>query len=81
MNITGSNFGTVLADVKVYLTNASGQIYELRVLSVTDGLIQVGLSGGLEGDYEVQVNFPDGPGDAVAAAPGVDIFSYSFQVD
>jgi hypothetical protein len=36
MKITGSGFGTDLSQLKVYLTNSSGNIYEMKVLSAID---------------------------------------------
>lgn len=75
MEITGSGFGTDVADITVHLTNSSGKVYEMRVLSVEDTLITCGIPGGLPGDFEVKVNL-NGAGDAVANPETADDFVY-----
>ncbi len=81
LNITGEHFGTNISAFRVFLSNSSGPAYQLKVISVNDTLIRCGLSGGLAGEFRVQVNFPDENGDAVAATVGADLFTYSFQID
>ena len=81
VEIIGSNFGTNISNVEVFLGNSGGQVYQLRVLYVDDGMIRCGLPGGKEGSYQVQVNFLDGTGDAVADDPLMSAFDYSFQID
>ena len=36
INITGTGFGTNKAAVQLFLTNSSGRVYQLNVISVTD---------------------------------------------
>ena len=36
MTITGSGFGTNMTAITVYLANNSGNIYEMRVISLND---------------------------------------------
>ena len=81
VDILGSNFGTNQSNVEVFLSNSEGQVYQLKVLEVNDGIIHCGVSGGKEGSYQVQVNFLDGTGDAVADDPLMSAFDYSFQID
>ncbi len=66
LNINGSNFGTNLSALKVYLTNSSGRVYELKVISVTNVSIKCGLPGGIPGNFKVQVNYP-ASGDALSS--------------
>ena len=53
MNITGSGFGTNISDVQIHLANGSGKVYEMRVLELTDTMIQCGIPGGLPGTFDV----------------------------
>ena len=80
LNISGSNFGSDSSVVKVHLANATGKIYELPILSITDTLLKVGLPGGLEGDYKVVVNVQPDKGDSIAGGVNADAFSYKFTV-
>ncbi|CAD8161606.1 unnamed protein product [Paramecium octaurelia] len=60
MTITGTNFGTILEDIKVTLIG--NKSYNAKVLSITDTQIKVYLRGGMPGDYKVTVtrkNFGD----------------------
>jgi hypothetical protein len=75
LQIVGSGFGTNKTAVQVFLSNSSGKVYQLNVLSVNDTNVQAGLSGGLAGTFTVQVTLPDFNGDNIAA-PGVDQFQY-----
>jgi hypothetical protein len=56
MNITGSGFGTNPSAVRVDLANATGKVYQMRILTLNDTFIKVGIPGGLAGHYKVQVN-------------------------
>lgn len=56
MQITGVGFGTNLTAISVSLANSSGQVYQMRVLTLNDTYITVGIPGGLTGKYEVEVN-------------------------
>ena len=56
LEINGYNFGTNSSSIKVFLSNSSGKVYQLNVLTLTNTSIKVGLSGGLAGTFTVQVN-------------------------
>jgi len=58
------------------LSNSSGKVYPLRVISIVDTKIKVGLSGGLTGMFKVQVTMPTTSGDSVASPVGADAFEY-----
>ncbi len=55
MNITGSGFGIDATQLKVYMTNSSGNIYQMKILSVNDTFIKAGIPGGLPGMFDVNV--------------------------
>jgi hypothetical protein len=60
LTITGTGFGTnITSDITVYLANATGKIYKLRVISVNDTTIVCGLPGGNAGRYSVKVTIND----------------------
>ncbi len=80
MNISGSNFGTNISDLNVYLTNSSGRVYQLKVIKITSTLITCGLPGGLPGNYSVQVNYPYSTGDALLSANNTNLFSYESKI-
>lgn len=80
MTITGSGFGIDASVVSVYLTNSTGKIYTLKVLSLSDTTIKVGLSGGLPGTFTVQVSLASSSGDSVPATIGADQFSYVVKI-
>jgi hypothetical protein len=80
MTITGSGFGTNIANVFVYLSNSTGKIYSLKVLTLTDTMIKVGLSGGLPGIFTVHVSLPGSNGDSIPATVGADQFSYVVSI-
>jgi len=65
MSITGTGFGTDINSVMVHLSNSTGKIYQLKVLSMDDTSMRVGLSGGLPGVYSVKISLPDGNGDSI----------------
>lgn len=75
LTINGSGFGNVSDDIKVFLSNSSGKVYQLRVIQAHDTYITVGISGGLAGVFTVQVTLPNSIGDSIASA-GVDQFEY-----
>jgi hypothetical protein len=70
MTITGTGFGTNLASVKSYLANATGRVYQMRILSVNDTVIRCGIPGGLPGTFNVVVTI-DGIGDILPTSPSV----------
>lgn len=76
LNIYGANFGSIAEDIMVFLSNSTHKIYQLRVLSVNSTLIRCGLPGGMPGNYTLEVNYPNGEGDAVMN--GSNIFTYTF---
>lgn len=55
MNITGVGFGTNSSLLTVFLTNSSGNVYQMKILSVSDTFIQAGIPGGLPGNFNVNV--------------------------
>ena len=68
--------------MKIFLSDSSGKrVYQLKVLSITDTVVKCGLSGGLPGNYRVEVIFQDGNKYAEAQSEGVDSFSYLVRVD
>ncbi|CAM6001510.1 unnamed protein product [Sphagnum balticum] len=56
MEINGSGFGTDSTKIRVDLANSSGKVYGMRILTLTDTYIKVGIPGGLPGTFDVQVN-------------------------
>jgi hypothetical protein len=36
MTITGSGFGSDASQIKVFMTNSSGNVYQLKILSIID---------------------------------------------
>lgn len=56
MEITGVGFGTDQNALRVDLANATGKVYRMRILSLNDTYIKVGIPGGLAGKFKVQVN-------------------------
>lgn len=79
MKITGTGFGTDLSQLKVYLTNSSGNIYEMKALSVIDTEIKAGIPGGLPGIYDLNV-IKIGFGNAVATPFTANDFAYEVSI-
>jgi hypothetical protein len=65
LNITGSGFGSDASQLTVYLTNSTGNIYQMKILSVNDTFIKAGIPGGLPGVFDVNV-IKSGFGNAIA---------------
>ncbi len=80
MNITGSGFGTDPSLLTVYLTNSSGNIYQMKVLSASDTLIKAGIPGGLPGMFDVNV-IQTGFGNAVPNPTTANDFTYEVVID
>jgi len=80
MNITGSGFGSDPSQLIVYLTNSSGNIYQMKVLSVTDTFIKAGIPGGLPGIFDVNV-IKTGFGNAVPNPTTANDFTYEVVID
>jgi len=49
-------------------------------LSITDTLLSCGLSGGLPGQFTVQVGLPNSVGDSITSVPNANIFNYQFTI-
>jgi hypothetical protein len=79
MNITGLGFGNDPSQLKIYLTNSSGNIYQMKILSVNDTFIKAGLSGGLPGNFKVNV-IKEGFGNAIAASETANSFAYEVRI-
>lgn len=77
LEVRGSGFGVNSSDIDVFLSNASGRVYELNVLSHNDTYIKVGRSGGLAGNYTLIVSLPNSTGNSVPTVLGADRFSYT----
>ncbi len=56
MEITGVGFGTNQNAIRVDLSNSTGKVYRMRILTLNDTYIKVGIPGGLAGKFKVQVN-------------------------
>lgn len=79
LTISGSGFGSNVSLIIVYLANSTTKIYQLKVMSVNDSVITCGLSGGLPGNYFVQVTIAD-IGDIPIASTSTNLFSYKLSV-
>ena len=62
------------------MSNSTGKVYTLNVLSITNTLIKVGLPGGNAGDFIVEVNHQTN-GDSIAGGVDTNKFSYIFAID
>jgi hypothetical protein len=80
MNITGSGFGSDPSQLIVYLTNSSGNIYQMKVLSANDTFIKAGIPGGLPGIFDVNV-IKTGFGNAVPNPTTANDFAYEVTID
>lgn len=80
MNITGVGFGTDVTQLTVYLTNSSGNIYQMKVLTATDTLLKVGIPGGLPGNFDVNV-IKTGFGNAFPNPTTANDFTYEVVID
>lgn len=80
IEIFGNSFGLDASIVKVFLSNATGKVYQLNIFKLNNTYIKAGLPGGLPGVFTVQVNLASSLGDSIAAAPGTNTFTYVFSV-
>lgn len=80
LEISGSGFGIDPSVVKVFLSNATGKVYQLNIFNLNNTYIKTGLPGGLPGVFTVEVNLASSVGDSIAASPGVNTFTYAFSV-
>jgi hypothetical protein len=79
MNITGAGFGTDPTKLTVFLTNSSGNIYQMKVLSTTNNILKVGIPGGLPGYYDVTV-IKEGFGSAIPLPASGNDFAYEVVI-
>jgi hypothetical protein len=79
LQINGNNFGSNSSEISLFLSNSSGKVYTLNILTVNNTYISAGLSGGLAGTFTVQVNLPT-TGDSIASTPGADTFNYIVSI-
>jgi hypothetical protein len=79
MNITGTGFGTDPTQLRVFLTNSTGNIYEMKVLSVIDTFIKAGIPGGLPGKFDVNV-IKTGFGYAIPNPTTANDFTYEVEI-
>ena len=79
MNITGSGFGLNMSGIRVDISNGSGKVYPMRILSMNDTVIKVGIPGGLTGVYRVEVN-KLGVGDAFPNTTDANVFTYELVI-
>lgn len=75
MTITGTGFNVPVGDVSVFLSNATGKIYKMRVLSTNASVITCGIPGGLVGNYFVEVSIA-GVGAVPPVNNTVNLFAY-----
>lgn len=80
LTISGTGFGTDQNELSVFLSNSSGKVYQLKVISVTNTSIQAGLPGGYPGTFTVQITKPNTTGDSIASTAGADQFQYLFSI-
>ena len=80
LEITGTGFGTDSNALSVYLKNATGLVYELKVLEATDNLVKVGLSGGLPGSFDVELK-KTGSGFATSTPATANNFNYEILIN
>lgn len=80
LEINGNNFGNSISAVQVFLSNSSGKVYPLNVISLTTTYIKVGLPGGLPGIFTVKVTLPNSNGDSLPNSAGADTFQYVVSI-
>ena len=80
MKIFGVGFGNNASAMTIHLANSSGRVYQMRVVSVNDTLIECGIPGGLPGRFEVLVNV-EGFGDIPPLSPTDNDFVYELIID
>jgi hypothetical protein len=80
ITINGENFGNDTSAVQIFLANATGKIYQLPILTISNTSILAGLPGGNSGSFILQVSLPNGNGDSIAATINSNVFNYVFSV-
>lgn len=80
MSINGSGFGLNSSKLKVYLTNSSGNIYQMKILESNDTFIKAGIPGGLPGNFQVNV-IKEGFGNAIPVNSTANDFVYETVID
>ncbi len=80
MTVSGINFGSDVSKIKAYLSNSTvSKIYQLQVLTVQSSLIELGLPGGLAGQYFLEMSHTDLGNFGVVAGASVQ-FSYELSI-
>lgn len=81
LEITGDKFGTDASAVEVWLISREeeGKDYPMKILEITETFLKVGLSGGLPGEYEVEVR-KEGKVSKPQTA-GATTFKYEIRID
>lgn len=80
MEITGIGFGNDTNAIRVDLANATGKVYRMRILTLIDGYIKVGIPGGLAGKFKVQVN-KIGVGEIMPNTSTCNDFTYELVIN
>lgn len=80
MQIVGTGFGTDLSAITIYLSNASGNVYQMRVLTINNTNIQAGISGGLSGAFEVKL-YKKNFGAILPSSPTATQFTYELVIN
>ncbi len=79
MEINGVGFGTNASELKVFMTNSSGNVYQMKILELTDTKIKAGIPGGLPGKYDINV-VKKSFGNAIAEPATANDFTYEVKV-
>jgi len=80
LTIIGSGFTAPTSDITVYLTNSTGKVYQMRVLSSNSTTILCGIPGGLAGNYYLDVSIA-GEGSVSFNNPSDNLFVYELVVN
>ena len=80
MTISGSGFGNNESSLTVHLSNASGNVYEMKILSVNDSAIECGIPGGRPGNFDVVVTLA-GSGDIPPVSSSDNDFVYELVIN
>ncbi len=75
MTITGTGFGTDLFKLQVWMSNSSGNIYQMKIFSLNDTEIKAGIPGGRPGIFDITV-IKDGFGSALPSPSTANDFTY-----
>jgi hypothetical protein len=76
MEITGSGFGTDESVLKVWLKSLDrAKVYPMKILSLTNEMMKVGLSGGIANKYFVEIH-KENEGISIPKEEGANRFKY-----